>query len=110
MTEVWGDRSTLERATQRVLRSMLRWGLLRAGQQRGALVGPVQCIDMDNDLSELLMHSIIVGSGSGCQLARLVNHPGLFPFSIHLTAQDLTTSRTFRLRQQGDQSQHVELA
>jgi hypothetical protein len=109
MTEVWGDRSTLERAIQRVLRSMLQWGLLRIGQQRGELVAPVQRIGMDNDVSELLVHSILVGSGNGLQLARLVNHPALFPFSIHLTAQDLATSRTFRLQRQGDQSEHVEL-
>lgn len=73
------------------------------------LLGPVQRIGMDNDVSELLVHSILVGSGNGLQLARLVNHPALFPFSIHLTAQDLATSRTFRLQRQGDQSEHVEL-
>jgi hypothetical protein len=108
--EVWGDRSTRERAIQRVLRSMPQWGLLRPGQQRGALVGPVQRIDIGNDIGELLVHSILVGSGNGLQLARLVDHPAFFPFAIHLTAQDLAKSRAFRVQRQGDRSEYVELA
>jgi hypothetical protein len=31
MTETWGDRSTLPRAVQRVIRSMVQWGALREG-------------------------------------------------------------------------------
>ena len=37
MTETWGDRSTLERTIQHVLRSMAQWGLLRAGEEHGSL-------------------------------------------------------------------------
>jgi len=84
--------------------------VLRTDQQRGALVGPVQRIDMDNHVGELLVRSILVGSANGLQLARLVNHPALFPFAIHPTAQDLARSHSFRLQRQGDQSEHVELA
>ena len=42
MIEAWGDRSTLERTIQHVLRSMSQWGLLRAGEENGSLIGPVQ--------------------------------------------------------------------
>jgi hypothetical protein len=34
MTETWGDRSTLERTIQHVLRSMAQWGLLRVGERK----------------------------------------------------------------------------
>jgi hypothetical protein len=110
MTEVWGDRSTLERAIQRVLRSMLQWGLLRDGQERGSLVGPLQRIDVDYDVGQLLLHSVLLGNGSGLPLIHLVNHPALFPFAIHLSAQDIIRNSAFRVQRQGDHSELVELA
>src|SRR5581483_5323748 len=44
LTETWGDRSTLERTIQHVLRSMGQWGLLRAGEEHGSIVGPARRI------------------------------------------------------------------
>jgi hypothetical protein len=38
MTETWGDRSTLLRAVQRVLRSMVQWGALREGTEKGVFI------------------------------------------------------------------------
>ena len=37
MTDSWGDRSTLERTIQHVLRSVRQWGLLRDGPDKGSL-------------------------------------------------------------------------
>ncbi len=110
MTEVWGDRSTLERAIQHVLRSMLQWGLLRAGQERGSLVGPLQRIDVDDDVGQLLLHSVLLGNGSGLPLVHLVNHPALFPFAIHLSTQDIIRNSAFRVQRQSDHSELVQLA
>ena len=42
MTESWGDRSTLPRAIQRVLRSMVQWGVLRDRPARGTFVAPTK--------------------------------------------------------------------
>jgi hypothetical protein len=52
MTETWGDRSTLERTIQHVLRSMARWGLLRAGDEHGSLMGPPHRIEIGAELSQ----------------------------------------------------------
>ena len=44
MTETWGDRSTLERTIQHVLRSITQWGLLRHGKEKGSLIAPLRRI------------------------------------------------------------------
>jgi hypothetical protein len=110
MTETWGDRLTLERTIQHVLRSMGRWGLLRAGNEHGSLIGPPHRIDVGNEIGQLLIHSVLLGHGKGLLFSLLVNHPALFPFAVNLTSQDLIRSPYFKVQRQGDQSDFVELA
>jgi predicted metal-dependent peptidase len=38
MTETWGDRSTLERTIQYVIKSVAQWGVLNPGSEKGSLV------------------------------------------------------------------------
>jgi hypothetical protein len=109
MTETWGDRSTLERTIQHVLRSMTRWGLLRAGDEHGSLIGPPHRIDVGDELGQLLVHSVLVGHGKGLLFSLLSGHPALFPFAVNLSAQDLARSPFFRVQRQGDRSDFVEL-
>jgi hypothetical protein len=110
MTEAWGDRSTLERTIQHVLRSMAQWGLLRSGEENGSLIGPDQRININDEVGQLLVHSVLLGHGKGLPFSHLIDHPALFPFSVHLTARDLMQSPMFRVQRQGDQSDFVELA
>jgi len=110
MTEAWGDRSTLERTIQHVLRSLIQWGLLRAGNEHGSLIGPAQRIRLGEDVSQLLVHSVLLGQDRGSQFGQLIDHPALFPFAPHLTARSLMPNSTFRVQRQGDQSDFVELA
>ncbi len=109
MTETWGDRSTLERAIQHVLRSMTQWGLLRSGEEHGSLIGPAQRININDEVGELLVHSILLGHGKGLPFSHLINHPALFPFAVAATARDLMRNPIFRVQRQGDQSDFVEL-
>lgn len=110
MTEAWGDRSTLERTIQHVLRSLIQWGLLRAGNEQGSLIGPDKRIRLGEDVSQLLVHSVMLGQDKGSQLTQLVDHPALFPFATHLTSRALMRNPMFRVQRQGDQSDSVELA
>jgi hypothetical protein len=110
LTETWGDRSTLERTIQHVLRSMARWGMLRPGSEHGSLIGPLRRIDAGNDLGQLLVHSVLLGHGNGLLFSNLADHPALFPFAVNLTPRDLMRSPSFRVQRQGDQSEFVELA
>jgi hypothetical protein len=110
MTELWGDRSTLERTIQHVLRSMAQWGLLRSGKEHDSLIGPPQRINIDDDVGQLLVHSVLLGHGKGLPFSQLIGHPSLFPFAVHSTARDLMRNPVFRVQRQGDQSNLVELA
>ena len=65
MTETWGDRSTLERTIQHVLRSMAQWGMLRNGEEPGSLIGPAQRLRVSDDVGRPLLHSVVLGHGRG---------------------------------------------
>ena len=110
MTETWGDRSTLERTIQHVLRSMAQWGMLRKGEEPGSLVGPPHRVRINDDVGQLLLHSVVLGHGRGLPFPQLVDHPALFPFALDVPARDLMRNPIFRVQRQGDQSDFVELA
>jgi len=110
MTETWGDRSTLERTIQHVLRSLAQWGLLRAGQEHGSLIGPTQRIPIGEDVGQLLALSVLLAQGKGSQMSHLIDHPALFAFAPHLSARTLMRNPIFRVQRQGDQSDFVEMA
>jgi hypothetical protein len=110
MTETWGDRSTLERTIQHVLRSMAQWGMLRKGEEPGSLVGPPQRVRIDDDVGQLLLHSVVLGHGRGLPYPQLIDHPALFPFEVDVPARDLMRNPIFIVQRQGDQSDFVELA
>jgi hypothetical protein len=110
MIETWGDRSTLERTIQHVLRSLTQWRLLRPGEEHDSLIGPPRRISIGNDVGQLLIHSILLSGGKGLPFSQLIDHPALFPFGVHVTAQDLMKNPVLRVQRQGDQSDFVELA
>ncbi len=109
MTESWGDRSTLPRAIQRVLRSMVQWGVLRDGSARGTFVAPTKRTAVPDQIAELLLQALLVSHGRGMQLSQLIGHPALFPFSIHLSSTALRKSGCMLIQRQGDQTDFIEL-
>jgi hypothetical protein len=110
MTETWGDRSTLERTIQHVLRSMAQWGLLRDGEEKGSIIGPAQRISPGNEISQILLHAILLGHGNGLPFSHLIDHPALFPFAVQVIVRDLMRNAIFCVQRQADQSDFVELA
>lgn len=110
MTESWGDRSTLERTIQHVLKSMAQWGVLKPGSENGSLVVARNPIQLPEEIAELLVHGVILSQGRGILLSQLVSHPALFPFRLQLNAPSLRKYSCFRVQRQGDQSDFVELA
>lgn len=110
MMETWGDRSTLERTIQHVLKSMAQWGVLHAGSEKGSLVASRNLIQISEGIAELLIHGILLSQGRGMPLARLASHPALFPFKLQLNAARLRKHESLRVQRQGDQTDFVELA
>jgi len=110
MVDVWGDRATLERAIQHVLKSMMKWGLLRSGPEKGSLVGPDHRIIVADGVGHLLAQSVLLSLGQGLPVPKLFSHPSLFAFEVNLYATSLRDSPRFRVHREGDQSDFVELA
>lgn len=84
MMEAWGDRSTLERTIQQVLRSMVKWGSLRHGLEKGSLIAPASAVDVSEDLADILIRGVLLSHGQGMLLSQLSTHPALFPFKVQL--------------------------
>lgn len=109
MTEAWGDRSTLERTIQHVLRSIAQWGMLRAGSENGSLIPADQRVSINDDVGQLLVYSVLLAHGRGLPFSHLIDHPSLFPFALKITEQDLMRNSMFRVQRQGDRSDFVEI-
>ena len=88
---------------------MSRWGLLRAGEENGSLIGPVQRLNISNEVGKLLVHAVLLSHGKSLTFSHLIDHPALFPFALDLTMPDLMRDPTFQVQRQGDQSDFVEL-
>ena len=109
MTESWGDRSTLERTIQHVLKSMVQWGGLKPGSEKGSLVARTP-IQVSEEIAELLVHGVMLSQGRGMPLSQLVSHPAIFPFKLQLNAVTLRKNPSLHVQRQADQSDFVELA
>jgi cytochrome c-type biogenesis protein CcmH/NrfF len=109
MTEAWGDRSTLERTIQHVLRSLGQWELLRTGPEHGSLIGPAKRIRLDEEFSQLLLHAVLLAQGRAGSFSQLTDHPALFPFTLNLSRKSLSENPWFQVHRQGDQSELIEL-
>jgi len=110
MTESWGDRSTLERTIQHVLKSMAQWGALKPGSEKGSLVAAHNPIQASEEIAEILVHGVMLSQGRGMSLSQLISHPAIFPFKLQLNAVTLRKHPSLRVQRQGDQSDFVELA
>lgn len=110
MLDTWGDRSTLPRATQRVLRSMVQWGVLRDGQIRGQYAPAATRIRIAHGMAEVLLLGLLIGLGRGMLARQLLSHSALFPFDMRLNSTHLRKTHALRLYRQGDQTEFVEIA
>lgn len=111
IVEAWGDRSTLPRAVQRLLRSMIQWGVLNDTATRGVYEARAKKIVLPDEVAELLLEALLLNAaGTAVPFEQLVGHPALFPFELRLTAHQLRRASQFRVHRQGLDSDVVELA
>lgn len=84
--EQYGERDTVSRATRRVLRSYLDWGVLQKTDTKGIYTaGTTQPID-DTLLITWLIESAIHAKASGSTpLKDILDSPSLFPFRLKPT-------------------------
>lgn len=93
ITERYGARSSVLRASQRVVRSMVDWGALDETERRGVfragtnmeVAGAVSY----SWVAGWLIEAALLASGrQSMRLESLVRHPMLFPFQSNATARD----------------------
>lgn len=101
MRETWGDRSTLDRATQRVVRSMVEWGALADTEERGVYARAAHPIAARGALALILIEALLLHAGKAISIRQFSDHPALFPFEVRLRSHDLRRSARFEVHRQG---------
>lgn len=83
IVETYGERSTLIRASQRIIRSFVDWGVLVETQEKGVYIpGPSRPVS-DEKLTVWLVEAVLRTTGSELGvLTAVLGSPALFPFKI----------------------------
>jgi len=108
LVDTWGDRSTLRPAAQRLVRSMVQWGVLREGGKVGLYLPQPKKTQVSSSVGELLLEGMLIAAQRGMPLSQLVSHPAVFPFDVRVDVTALRRSERLRLHRQGDQTDFVE--
>jgi hypothetical protein len=103
MAESWGDRSTLTRAVQRVVRSFVEWGVLVPTDERGIFAPTRKMLVADRrGVSPWLVEAGL----SNCErqarpFRTLVGNAWNFPFDLKLSPRDIGNSSRLAIFRQG---------
>jgi hypothetical protein len=107
---IWGERSTLERAGQRIVRSMVQWGVIQDTATRGMYEAVPQRRKIGPSASTVLIEAVLIDAAKALALIdQLTKHPALFPFDTCVTANHVRAASQFRVHRQGLDSDVVEL-
>ncbi len=111
LIERWGERGTLRRAVERIVRSMVSWEVLRDEGVRGVLVAGNRLPIVVGTLGELLIESLPTAAEARVlPLGRLYAHPTLFRFAVELCTYELRRSPRFEVHRQALDTDVVGLA
>lgn len=109
LREAWGERSTMNRAAQRVVRSMVQWGGLADTEFKGVYTQVPNRIPIQRELTQVLLEALLIHEGKGLPLDQVIRHPALFPFDVVLGPNSLRKSPRFEVQRQGLDVDVVEL-
>ena len=103
IVERWGARSTVLRASQRVVRSMVEWGALVETERRGFFCsGPTIAVRQGGPCAGWLLEAALLASGrQSMRFGSLLRHPMLFPFRNVATARDAMARPRLELFREG---------
>lgn len=118
LQESWGQRTTLDRAANRVIQTLVMWAVVtpssqpRSGYHRGKV------INTDNSRLGLwvlectlrgFQQSVINGGMAAVPLTTLIKTPATFPFEMTHHATDVRQSTRFEVNYQGLNLEYVML-
>jgi hypothetical protein len=111
IVETYGERSTVVRASQRILRSFADWKVLEEGPKRGVYrASGTRCLE-DAEVIAWLIEASLLSSGQETRvLPTLLASPSLFPFDISLSGKEFSDSNSrIALYRQGRNEELVSL-
>jgi len=98
----WGERAIVKNAAQRLVRTMVEWGVLRESEVRGTYKAALHPIVLSEASAEVLLEALLVGSPAHeMPFDQLVSHAATFPFSFSTNAHQLRNAPQFRVDRQG---------
>lgn len=106
----WGERSTLERAGQRIVRSMVQWGVLQDTATRGMYEAVPRRRKVGPAVGTVLIEALLVDAEeASISLDLLIEHPTIYPFEVDVSTSHVRGASQFRVYRQGLDSDVVEL-
>lgn len=102
LAERWGERSTVRRAAQRVVRSMVDWGVLQDTDTKGAYL-PAPKKSAASERVQLWFLEALLSSQPtpSAILQQLPNLPAAFPFELDISAAAIRRSKRLEIQRQG---------
>lgn len=102
MVAIWGERTTLVRATQRVLRSCVAWGTLMEGTPRGTYLATATLQTSTPILRDWFLEAALrAHETDGVLTEELTRLPEIHPFAPHIQNYELMRLDRFEVQQQG---------
>ena len=102
MAESWGERSTLTRAVQRVVRSFVEWGVLAESGDRGIFSPAAKVVVSGAGVGPWLVEAGLVSRGRReYPLRGLVEGVSFYPIHLALSVGDVSRSPRLELCRQG---------
>jgi hypothetical protein len=101
MCETWGDRSTMTRATQRVIRSMVQWGVLVDTEKKGVYVKAPKPIAVADEVAKLLIEGLLIQQSKAIPVSQAIAHPTFYPFDLSCRVNTLRQDSRFEVHRQG---------
>ncbi|MGI8910864.1 MAG: hypothetical protein ACR2JR_09985 [Rubrobacteraceae bacterium] len=111
IVETYGERSTVVRASQRILRSFSDWNVLEEMSERGIYRASVTHRLEDSEVVAWLIEASLLSSDQETRvLPTLLASPSLFPFDISLSGREFSDSNSrIALYSQGKNEELVSL-
>jgi len=99
--ERWGDKPKTEKSLSAVVASIIDWGLLERIGRSGSF-RRCKPLPLDNNISLFLVEALAIASGGrSWPLRDMLTHPSLFPFTIDLPVNKITSSEVMDLQHSG---------
>jgi len=103
MAEGWGERSTVIRAVQRVVRSLVLWGVIEETAERGVFAAkPKVVVGRTDEVGPWLLEAGMSNCEKGTRtLAGILTDSALFPFTMHLSRRDVERNSRLEIHREG---------